>query len=474
MIRIIYFTTKEVKNSNKIEVFNLTDFDTIVVGGGIGGLGIATQLQNRGYDTLILEKEDKLGGRGKSINWNGWTLDMGLHLVSLGEGGTLHELCEKVGAEIEWAKYSEDVNIRHENEWIEAKRLLSSRESREEIKKIITEISKLSDSEIDNLDDVSWKQWIEKKVESPELKHMLSVFGMIVTTIVDPNEMAASEILWVFRRSIRNRNQLLAAAYPKGGWRSIIEKLKKVFEKEGGEIKTGTYVDEIKIEDDEATGADIQKKSKLQTEFETRDLEFISANRVVCSVPLWNLPEIMDMDKMPDWWTQRIMNIRFETTGYFGYIIGLPNQIFDYAHFMGAMETKHVDLPFQAFSSSNFDESVAPDDKMLMYCGCPVEYREMKKFRLKKMYDLMWKDVKEFFPQLEDIEFKIKFRTAVGCDGLARKPSLVGDYKPDVKAPLVKNLHFAGDTYRGRGLAVNSAASSALLCAESILGEEKD
>lgn len=447
----------------------MADFDVIVVGGGVGGLGTASLLQRKGLDTLLVEKNDILGGRGKSISWNGWELDMGLHLVSLGEGGALHELCDKVGYEIDWANYSEDVEVYYEDEWAEATKLLTSKSARREIKEIIKQISKLPDEKINNLDDVSWQKWIRENVESEELKHMLSVLGMIVTTIVNPAEMAASEILWVFRRSLRSHNQLLAAAYPRGGWSSIINGLRDVFEKNGGEIRTGTVVDEIVLEDNEAKGIDVQKGFDFQKEFETSKLDFISADRVVCSVPLWDLPEILNMDKMPDWWRKRVMDIRFETTGYFGYIIGLPKPIFEHAHFMGAMDSKNTGLPFQAFASSNFDGSVAPEGKMLLYCGCPIEYKEMTKFRLKKMYELMWKDIKQFFPKLEKTEFNIKFRTAVGCDGLARKPTLVGDYKPDTKAPSIKNLYFAGDTYKGRGLAVNSSASSALLGTEKIL-----
>jgi prolycopene isomerase len=56
-----------------------------------------------------------------------------------------------------------------------------------------------------------------------------------------------------------------------------------------------------------------------------------------------------------------------------------------------------------------------------------------------------------------------------GCDGLARKPGLVGRFKPELSAPGLRNLYFAGDTYQGRGLAANSAAKSAMDCADRIM-----
>jgi prolycopene isomerase len=91
------------------------------------------------------------------------------------------------------------------------------------------------------------------------------------------------------------------------------------------------------------------------------------------------------------------------------------------------------------------------------------------KFQRLRLLDLMWQDVQEMFPGIEGkVEWKLPYYVA-GCDGLARKPGLVGNFKPDVKAPGIENLYFAGDTYRGRGLATNAAARSAMLCADLIL-----
>jgi prolycopene isomerase len=81
----------------------------------------------------------------------------------------------------------------------------------------------------------------------------------------------------------------------------------------------------------------------------------------------------------------------------------------------------------------------------------------------------MWEDLKEMFPGLEEkLEWKIAYYVD-GCDGLARKPGLVGGFKPALSAPGIPNLFFAGDTYIGRGLALNGAAQSAMLCADGIL-----
>ena len=39
----------------------------VVIGAGIGGLGTAGLFAKKGYDVTVLEKNDRLGGRGRTI-----------------------------------------------------------------------------------------------------------------------------------------------------------------------------------------------------------------------------------------------------------------------------------------------------------------------------------------------------------------------------------------------------------------------
>ena len=95
------------------------------------------------------------------------------------------------------------------------------------------------------------------------------------------------------------------------------------------------------------------------------------------------------------------------------------------------------------------------------------------KFERERLLALMWEDMKEMFPGLDEkLEWRLPYYVD-GCDGLARQPGLVGNYKPGLQAPGVPNLYFAGDTYVGRGLAINGASLSGMLCADIILKDLK-
>ena len=54
---------------------------TIIVGAGMAGLSAAKTLQSAGQDYLLLEKSDRVGGRVKSDQYQGFTLDHGFQVL---------------------------------------------------------------------------------------------------------------------------------------------------------------------------------------------------------------------------------------------------------------------------------------------------------------------------------------------------------------------------------------------------------
>jgi phytoene desaturase len=44
----------------------------VIIGAGLGGLAAAMRLSARGYDVTIIDRLDRVGGRGSSITKNGY------------------------------------------------------------------------------------------------------------------------------------------------------------------------------------------------------------------------------------------------------------------------------------------------------------------------------------------------------------------------------------------------------------------
>jgi phytoene desaturase len=71
------------------------DYDTIVVGGGLGGLSAAIHLAIKGQRVLLLEKNERLGGKLNLHQEAGFRWDTGPSLVTM--PWVLHELIEAAG-----------------------------------------------------------------------------------------------------------------------------------------------------------------------------------------------------------------------------------------------------------------------------------------------------------------------------------------------------------------------------------------
>jgi oxygen-dependent protoporphyrinogen oxidase len=71
--------------------------DTIaVIGAGIAGLTAAYELSQAGYDVLVLEKRDHVGGRMWTVDWEGFRLDIGAKFVTTSDKSLL-SVVDEVG-----------------------------------------------------------------------------------------------------------------------------------------------------------------------------------------------------------------------------------------------------------------------------------------------------------------------------------------------------------------------------------------
>lgn len=457
-------------------------FDAIVVGAGIAGLGVAAILtREAGCRVLVVDRFPAIGGRLMCFGEKpagGWKVDVGLHMIELGEKSSCTALNRRVGQRVEWGPYSKTVQIYKDGAFRSIAELVPMTDrDREGFGALLKTISALTDPEIETWDDRSLEEWLAVHVESAPVAELFTDLGMIMTTIPEARDMAAGEVLYIARENLRKVRQVLSSSYPIGGMAGLTEPLARVVRDGGGEIRLDSRVDRVLIEEGRAVGVAVETGvHPYPQEYAVPECDEIRAGTVVLALPIYQLPAVLDFlspdSPLPAWWRKRILDIRNEVTGLVGYLLGLSRPVVNELCFLTALKTRHAGLPFQAFPASNFDPSVAPPGKQVLHTDCVTEYPEVAdKFSRRRILGLLWEDLKEMFPGIEEaVEWRIPYYVA-GCDGLARKPGLVGRFKPGLKAPGVGRLYFAGDTYQGRGLATNGAALSAMQCADLILEE---
>jgi phytoene dehydrogenase-like protein len=458
-------------------------YDVIVVGAGIAGLGVAAILAKEGEQkVLVLDRFPASGGRLRcypNYPTEGWTIDTGLHFIELGAESSAHELNSRVGKHVAWAPLSQTVEFWDGATFANLAELIPmNREDKGAFKSLLQKIASMSDVQIEAWDNRSLEEWLSEHVPQTSVRALITDIGMIMTTIPAAIDMAAREVLYIARNNLRKANQLLAASYPLEGMRGLTRGLEEVVEEHGGEIRVDCDVQEIIIEHGLARGVRVPSAlHPYHAEYCIPETRAVYADRIVCAVPIYQIGTLMDFaadtSPLPQWWVKRIQDIQHEITGLVGYMIGLSEPVVDPDKlcFFTALKTSHAQLAFQAFPASNYSPGVAPQGKQLWHTDIVCEHSEASdKFTRERLLNLMWEDIKEMFPGIESkVEWRLSYYVD-GCDGLARKPGLVGNFKPGLRAPGISNLFFAGDTYVGRGLAANGAARSAMLCADLILG----
>ena len=75
----------------------VSQYDTIIIGSGMGGLGAAICLSRAGQRVLVLEQHDVPGGWCHSFYLNGHRFTPGVHYVGSVDGGSTSELYEGLG-----------------------------------------------------------------------------------------------------------------------------------------------------------------------------------------------------------------------------------------------------------------------------------------------------------------------------------------------------------------------------------------
>ena len=83
-------------------------YDVIVVGSGIGGSTCAALLANAGFRTLLLEKNNEVGGACSSYTKEGFVIDAACHIIPVGMKGILGKILERCG--VHNLEFSTEIN----------------------------------------------------------------------------------------------------------------------------------------------------------------------------------------------------------------------------------------------------------------------------------------------------------------------------------------------------------------------------
>ncbi len=504
-------------------------WDAVVIGAGIGGLSAAALLARQGRRTLVIEKDDRVGGRAMSLkgeevsvngpDWyrrllagqytclaasspslehiasgrmlDGYTLDLGFHGVSCAGEGYFAELYDLVGgfgrSRVVIQPFSGgtvfkgdlivDPTLAFETDMDPRMAAELERIGRDMLDFVGDLADDLSAERFEELEKLSLHDHlVNTGLDRSDLVYTFyRCIGTLVSTINNPRDISVGDILrytmQVIIPLIVMSGEMSMGGFVRDGVMEWSKALAGRFEELGGEVRLGTRLVNIEIEGGKVAGVVVETDGRQ---------EWLEAGTVVFGVPIQELFDYADESAFPPGFTSRVKKL-------YGYgsitpFFGLNDLVIPRDHAELLVKTPCVVRKEEGFDwdvymawsvQSYIDPSCAPQGKHLLAAYLPVTEKEALD---RELVARVVKAVPDFLESLypgfkRTVDWEL-YPVCWKLEGVAKSVSQAGSLKPDVIAPGVEGLYFAGDTVRGYGVAMDCACSSGILCASAITGED--
>jgi phytoene dehydrogenase-like protein len=221
----------------------MNKYDAAVIGGGITGLTASIYLRKAGLSVIVLEKSELLGGRAMTVKKNHALLNLGVHALYLdGEAEQiLKELnihlkgaCPPASAIAVWNKRSFPFPAG-------PLALMSSKlfgfAGKLDLAKVMIKLPKTDPRQMDN---ISMREWVEKEIRDPLVRHAIYAVSRSNTFVPHPDLLSAGPAIRQLQRTLSGK-----AFYVERGWGALVEHLEEIALQTGVAIATRKHVVEI-------------------------------------------------------------------------------------------------------------------------------------------------------------------------------------------------------------------------------------
>ena len=470
-------------------------YDVIVVGAGPGGVACAGLLAKGGMKTLLLEKNARPGGKALTMARGGYRYE--LWPVIGAPRIRFEQLIKELGLDLEFVlgtgPAAEAGEGTHAGGFIyrypsgeygpyqpPGPEPLSPEESAE-LGRLFSDINAMTPEALDELDLVSFDEFIGRYRVPQALYSYLAVWFNIVF-VVPIDLLPASEAIKTFRDIMSGAG---GATYFRGGYGRLAEECAEAVKRYGGEVKLRTKVEQILIEDGQVRGVVTDKGAfnapivvsnagiqptvlKLAGE-EHFDQGYV--NYIKDLVPSLALLGHRYFLSKPVW----------KSHSYIVYSNDSPCNMERY------LRAKAGEIPEDplviVFVPSVSDPGLAPPGKQCAQSAtlCPSDPKlknPQKWFdKLDEMVAKIWPDVPQYIERKEtygpaDVSRVTRDSVLPGqggeCIGLGQVVGQCGRFKPSAKAPL-RGLFYVGVDAGGYGCGTHQGVESAFNVARMVL-----
>jgi protoporphyrinogen oxidase len=443
-----------------------------IIGAGIGGLTAGALLLKNGYSVDIFEKEPTVGGRALSLEmssqtiesykqtlakfntsivfsepsleeifqnkmFEGYTLDLGFHMIGSGIVNKLRTIM---------MEYFENITI-YQSRLYEQKNahfgyFVTTADKLSMLPNIVT-LLRSGEKTMKQLDTVSMTETI-KKYGKGKMKTVLEVNPRLISTINNLDLISTGE---VFRTQKDMR--LGGVNYPKNGLLKISQTIADYIEKNGGKIHLNSPVSKIIINNKKAEGVVVADKEQM---FDT----------ILSNILVQHLFTIADEQQFPKEYVTTLKALEGTGSLCAYYSLKQVDPRLLGKTFIFIERDVGVDgndaVGMIDFITAKTETGLAPSTQYLVqsYIICtPKEARDKK--MLNKLKAALDKNLERIIPQYHSqLQWAI-YPSIWHLDGVAKT---LMNTKPDIQTP-VENLYIIGDCVKAPGIGINCAINSA-------------
>ncbi len=420
--------------------------DVIVVGAGLEGLLLATELARGGLSVIVMERRTEVGGRCRADREGGFTFPRSIRLARYGTYGSLGEILFRQGdatALLElgksYALYPGGVTALPLGlRFAYPTRLVGPRDQFR-IARLILRLRWAADAaSVEDLDE-----WMAAERIGGRLAELLRLVAGTMTMRADPGRLAAREVLEALRRSL---DLGISMAYPAEGWAALVRCALDRLRSHGGVLRTECRADRIRV----ARGRVLGVVSAAG--------ELLEGSKVVWTADPRGLHAAAEeLDPALD---RAIGTVR--PVAATSLALGLSEAV------STTTGLWRIDSPTSwAFFASNIAGSLAPKGKQLLLACAPMAAGSAT---VGSTAEALESRLCEVFPGLAGRIEHRRFWAVDRLHGSDVGANATRSHRPPVRAAAPRGLFVVGDACAAAGLGPDIGFSSVRRCVHIILG----
>lgn len=322
----------------KIPAISSTRSSAVVIGAGLGGLSAAMRLGSKGYSVTVIDRLDRVGGRGSSVTKNGFRFDLGPTILTVPQ--VFEKLWKDCGKDFAGDVELVPLDPFYEIRWQDGSRF-QVRSSEEEMLAEVTRnfpkdlkgyckfledcekryvfgfeglgrrpMNKIWDllKEIPGFirlrADRSVYAHVSTRVKDPKLRMALSFHPLFIGG--DPRNVTSMYIL------VSHLEKAFGVHYVKGGVQALADAMANVVKEQGGQVLLNSNVENITLSKQKADGVMLENGLKLNADIVVSNAD-----------PGWTYNKLLPNQKKR--WTEKKLKKSRWSMGLFVWYFGTKN-----------------------------------------------------------------------------------------------------------------------------------------------------